>query len=351
MEYRKLGRTGLDVSAISLGMEHLQSPPATDVVDTVHRALDQGVNYTDIMIWKPAFQEVLGEALRGRRDEVILAGHLGVAHKDGQYRRTRDIPECEQLFQDLLARVGTDHVDVLFLSNVDEPDDYDGVMRPGGVLDLALRYRAEGKARYLALSGHEPATCVRAIESGKIDVLMFPINVAKDADPAAREIARLCASRDIGLVGMKPFNGGELFQREQEISAIKCIHYSLAQPGLSTCLMGVKNRSQLEANLAYLDATDEERDYTSLVDQFQEGVEGICVYCNHCHPCTVGIEIAEVNRLVASAGQGMSAGLQAAYDALEVPASECIECGDCMERCPFDVDIIAGMQRAVEVFG
>jgi predicted aldo/keto reductase-like oxidoreductase len=351
MEYSKLGRSRLKVSIIGLGMEHL-CPVPERIAPVVHRAIDLGVNYVDLMIWTAPVKDALGAALRGRRDKVLLAAHLGVAETDGQYRRSRDVRECEALFYDWLVRLHTDHVDVLHISYVDQARDWKQITQPGGILELALRLKQEGKARCLGLSGHEPTTAMRAVESGHLDVLMHPINIADSADQAREELLQLCARRGVGVVAMKPFAGGEILQSEKPISPLQCIQYSLSQPAVSTALMGVKNLEELEANLKFLDATEEEKDYTLVIGEFREDLEGTCLYCNHCLPCPSGIDIAPIMRtLVTAERYGVFDDLRADYDALPAKAADCIECADCMDRCPFGVDVIANMQQAVELFG
>ena len=350
MRYNKLGRTGLDVSIIGLGMEHL-IPSPQKAAPVVHRAIDRGMNYIDMMIWTPEHKDVLGGVLKGCRDKVILAGHLGAAETNGQYRRTRNIGECEQLWHDLLGRLRTDYVDVLHLHYVDVEDDYERIIGPGGVLELALRLKQEGKARFLSLSGHNPVLALKAVKSGHLDALMHPINILGDAEPGKKELFHTCADLGVGLVAMKPFAGGEIFQREKPISPIKCISYTLSQPGVSTALVGIKNVEELEADLDFLDATDEEKDFTPLIEDFRQGLEGTCVYCNHCLPCPSTIDISLTIRMLVTAQRyGVDDESQADYDVLPAKASDCIECGDCVERCPFDVDIIAKMQEAVELF-
>ncbi len=350
MEYRKLGKTGLDVGVVGLGMEHL-APLPENIGPVVHRAIDRGVNYIDLMIWAPEAMSVFGAALKGRRDEVLLAGHLGVAETDGQYRKTRDVEECETLFHDLLARLCTDHVDVLHISNVDQEDDYEQAVSSGGTLELALRLKREGKARFLGLSGHIASIAVRAVESGHFDLLMQSINIGGGGpDPAGTRVAHLCAGRGTGLVVMKTFAGGEVFQRENPIPPVRCISYVLSLPGVSTALVGVKNLQELEEDLAFLDATDAERDFTSHLKGSPRDMQGKCVYCSHCLPCSSGVDIAPVIRLLVTAQYGVTDQVRADYDALPVRASECTECGECMGRCPFGVDIIARLQEAVEVF-
>jgi len=349
MRFRKLGRTNLDVGVIGLGMEHLVPLPE-NIEPVVRRAIDRGINYIDMMIWLPEVMSVFGAALKGQRDRVLLAGHLSTAQTKGQYRRTRDAEECEALFHDLLARLHTDHVDVLHLSNVDQKEDYKQIVSPGGVLELALRLKQEGKARFLSLSGHTPAIALEAVRGGHLDVLMHPINIAEGAAPGEKELLHTCANLGVGLAAMKPFAGGEIFQREKPISPVQCISYTLSQPGISTAVTGVKNVEELDAALAFLDATDEEKDYSAVIGDFQQGLEGTCTYCNHCLPCSSEIDIASINRLLVTAQYGVTDQIQADYDALSAKASDCIECGDCMERCPFGVDVIAKMREMVELF-
>ncbi len=370
MEFRKLGRTNLAVSVISLGTEYLNEQPRETVVATVRAAMERGVNYLDLLFAFPEYRDNLAAALQGHRDRMIYAGHLGSVEKDGQYQKTRSVKKSEQYFHDLLARMGTDYVDVLFLHNFDSVKDWDKVTKPRGLLDMARRFRQEGKARFLAISGHNAEVMTLAIETGEIDVLMFPINIAANALPGRKELLNLCVQQDIGIVAMKPFAGGKLLQQKRTIRLAKyqtggesykqkvtasitptqCISYVLAQVGISAALPGVKNTAELAESLHYLEATAKERDFSAIIADFDKYAEGECVYCNHCLPCPAMIDIGQVNRLVDMAPGVATNELRAAYSALAVAASACTECGSCVERCPFGVDVIARMCRAVELF-
>ena len=352
MNTRTLGRTGLEVGLIGLGTEYLVGTDRENFVAVVGRAVDAGVNYIDVLFAFADYLDGMGAALQGRRDRVFITGHLGSAETDGQYRRSRDAAECERLFHDLLSRLHTDYVDVLFLQNCDEQDDYEQVMGPGGLLELAQRLRREGKARFVGFSGHQPPVSLEAVRSGSIDVLMHSINLQGDATPGRRDLFHECAGRGVGLVAMKPFAGGALFEPKGETppTPVQCLHYSLSQPGVSTVVPGVKNVAELEAALAYPEATDEERDFSSILAGLHEVEQGTCVYCNHCLPCPVGINVGETIRAAVTAERGGLEAARSAYDALPTKASDCIECEDCVERCPFGVDVISKMQRAVQLF-
>ncbi|MCK5118745.1 MAG: aldo/keto reductase [Candidatus Latescibacteria bacterium] len=352
MKTRTLGKTGLDVGTVGLGTEYLYQRSRETVVSVVGEAIERGVNYMDFVFTFPEYLDHLGAALKGQRDKVIITGHLGAAEKDGHYRKTRDVEECEELFSEMLSRLHTEYIDVLFLQFVDEEDDYERVMGSGGLLELARRFRREGKAGFIGLSGHSVPVALKAVKSGHIDVLMFPINLRSDAVLEEKELFNVCASRGVGLVAMKPFAGGKLFQKEEarSITSVQCISYALSQIGVSTVVPGVKDLDELEAALHFLDATDEEKDFSSILPEFQQYVKGECVYCNHCLPCPAVIDIGQTIRWVDTAQHGVSEDLRADYQALSVKASACIECGSCTTRCPFEVDVISKMQRAVKLF-
>ncbi len=371
MEYRKLGRTGLDVSAIGLGLEHLNKKPLETVVAVVHGAIDRGVNYFDVVFSFPEFLDHAGAAFKGRREQVILTGHLGSVEKDGQYCKTRNVKESEVFFLDVLRRLGTDHVDVLFLHNFNTLKEYEAILKPRGQFELALRLRQEGKARSIGISTHNAEVALKAIESDHVDVVMFPINLASHAAPGRQDLLRACVTHNIGLVAMKPFAGGKLLsgartlrlagyqtgrgatriKTTQPITPVQCIHYTLSQPGVSLALPGCTSVEQLTAALAYWEATDAERDFAPLVADFRQYIEGECVYCNHCLPCPVAIDIGQINRLLDGAQQQLTAELRAAYAALTAQASDCTQCGSCEARCPFGVSVIARMEQAAVLFG
>ncbi len=370
MDYRKLGRTGLEVSAIGLGLEHMHRQPRETVVSTIRQAVECGVNYFDVILAMPDYLETMRAAFHGLRDRVLLTGHLGSTEKDGQWVRSRNAQRCETFFHAHLARLDTDHVDVLLLHCFNTPKEWAEIARPGGVLELAVRLRDEGKARCLGISGHFPAVLEPAVESGAVDVVMLPVNLFGHAMPGRTGLLDLCLRRGIGVVAMKPFGGGKLltqrgafrvpqYQTTGEafkarirttVTPVQCLSYTLAQRGVSLALPGVKNQEELAAALHTLEADEAERDFSGLLADFGRYVEGECVYCNHCLPCPASIDIGRVNRLLDQAELELTADLRAAYAALPVKASACTGCGACTQRCPFGVDVVPRMRRAIALF-
>lgn len=380
MKYRKLGRTEVNVGIVGLGAEYLEHASETTVTSVVHAAIDGGVNYIDLFLASPGVRDNFGVALKNRRHQVMVAGHLGPVWRDGQYCRSRDKAECAKFFEDLLTRLKTDYIDALLFHFVDKPDDYETVFHPEGLLGLALKFKKEGKTRFIGVSSHNVPVALQAVNSGHIDVLMFTINPAFDtlpgdlkaevsfkeilyhqsavgdseSMPERKALYHACALRNVGLVAMKPYAAGVLFRENPSsmvLTPVQCLNYALSQPAVCTVVPGCKNVAEMKAALDFLEATDEEKDYSAIDANAMWKLQGNCMYCNHCLPCPVGIDIGKTTRITDTAGYEINDDIFSEYEALAVRASACTECGVCVERCPFGVDVIANMNRAVDIFG
>lgn len=372
MEYRVLGKTGIRVSAVSLGTEYLIDRPREQVIAVIREAIARGVNYFDLFFAQPGFRDIMGEAFTGHRDEVMLAAHLGAAYDEasGQYERIRDPERCESLFLDFLERYHTDYVDVIMLHNSDGQEDYDALMAPGGLCEVAHQLVREGKARWVGFSGHTVSTARQAVESGAIDLLMFPLNLASHAVEGRDGLLRSCVAQGVAMVAMKPYAGGKLLQGQgavelanvhlggkdaimvnpDDITPARCLSYVLAQPGVSTIVPGCQNLDELNAALAVFKSDAEARDFSGVLTGFQQYHPGQCTYCNHCLPCPAGIDIGHTNRMGDLAAGGVTEALRAEYDAMDVAAKDCLQCGTCEERCPFGVPVIDRMEATAELF-
>lgn len=364
MHYHTLGRTNLPVSAIGLGTEYFKGKPASIVTPVIDEAISQGVNYLDIVFTISDYLENLHIALKGKRDQLILTGHIGSAESNGHYRLAQDIQECEMIFNTMLKTLGTDFMDIAMIQMVNDPETADEVMAPGGKLDLARKLKAEGKARFIGMSGHKIPAALKMVQSGTIDCLMFPINIAWDLAPGRKEILQACSDHGVGLVAMKPFGGGRLFQRKDlGITPVKCLQYILDQPGVSTVVPGVKSVKELHDALRVLDAPANEANYNDLIHQFEKELEGQCVYCNHCLPCPQGIDIGRVMEALDKTKQQYET--QKTKADFYFPArirtpkgktytgklQSCTQCALCAKRCPFGVDVLSRMKEAQEVLG
>ena len=403
MIYRKLGRTGLNVSTIALGCEGFAGKREEDVVKDFDFAEEAGINFFDLYASNPDLRSNLGKAIAGRRDKFIVQGHLCSVWEKGQYLRSRNINKTKRSFDDLLTRLGTDYVDVGMIHYIDTEKDFHKVF-DGEIVKLAQQYKREGEIHFIGMSSHNPKVTQMAVETGIIDVLMFSINPCYDMQPATEEVEDLwaeehyqsglqnidadreklyetCERLGVGIDVMKVYGGGDILNEldspfGKALTPVQAINYALTRPAVSAVMVGCKSTDEMKSAIAWCSATDKEKDYASAISTMKKFTwKGHCMYCGHCAPCTAGIDIASVNKFYNLAKSenskprnsepgnaekfGEQFGWQNAvpetvrehYKLLAHHASECVKCGACETRCPFGVEIIKGMDKAAERFG
>ncbi|MDO4320172.1 MAG: aldo/keto reductase [Bacteroidales bacterium] len=381
MQYRRLGRTGIDVSVIALGCEGFMHKPTREVKADFDFAIDHGINFIDIYSPNPELRTNFGLALDGRRDKFVLQGHLCTVWENGQYLRTRNEARIIPAFEDQLRELRTDHIDIGMIHYVDAVDDFHRVF-DGPVIDIARRLKDEGKILHLGMSSHNPVVARMAVESGLIDVIMFSINPAYDLlppsedvdelferstfeharhniDPERESLYELCEREGVAIDVMKVYAGGNLLNAADSpfgkaMTAVQTIDYALSRPAVAAVILGCKNRDEIAEALHWCDASADERDYSSVITSAERFTwQGHCMYCGHCAPCTAGIDIAMVNKLYnLTLTQGMiPETVREHYHTLAHHASECVGCHACERRCPFGVEIVDSMHRAAEKFG
>ena len=329
MIYRELGGTGIAVSEVGFGGEHLEGKESAIVERTVHAALDAGINLFDVFMSEPNVRTNIGRGLAGRRDRAVVQGHFRAVWKDGQYGRTLDLAETKFFFQDLLDRLGTDYIDIGMIHMVDNKADFDAIFN-GEIYRYVLEQKRKGVIRAIGLSSHISSIALEAVNRGLIDVLMFSLNPAYD------------------LLHQEAIE--ELIQ----MPVPQCIHYALTRPAVSSIVVGVQTPEEVAAAVRYESLPERERDYSHIfAAEPRFNPKGHCMYCNHCLPCVAHIDIAQVNRYLdlAEAEGTVPPTVRAHYDSLAHKAAECVSCGACEKRCPFDVPVMARMKQAKAQFG
>ncbi len=353
MDKRVLGATGLEVGVIGLGVEHLEAVQR-NMDEVFDLAVSAGGEYVDLVYNDPTgiyaeHWRAIIPAVQRHRDSLTLAAHWGfVAHEP--------VDRCRECFELVLERVGNNYVEIAVLTMVDTEDVWQGWAQES--IENLEGYRRQGRLGFIGLSSHYPDIARQAMESGLIDVLMFPVNLYQHREDTDSQVLLEAAEElGVGVVAMKPYYGGRLLHSEGRptgISPVQCLHYVLSQP-VATVVPGPRNAQEFRQALDYVEASEQEKTYAPLHKELTERLRGQCVLCKHCLPCPQEILIPEVIRCLDYVehfghGPGHDSTNRQRYADMTARGSDCTECGVCVERCPFQVDIIGKMRRAVEVF-
>lgn len=380
MEFREIGKTGKMGSVIGLGCENIDGKPYEQVRETVHTALEQGINLFDVFMPGKEIRENIAKALGGRRKSVMIQGHIGSTLRNGQYDISRELPVVKQYFEDLL-RIFGGHIEFGMMFFIDSQRDYDGVFNTG-FADYVQRLKTKGDIGHIGFSSHNPDMAMRVIATGLPEMLLFSINLAFDLypadtyvlnemqqglnpsafrgiDPKRAALYMLCAEKNVGITVMKTLGAGKLVSAEhtpfrRPMTVAQCIHYALTRPAVASVMLGCKTRGEVLDAVRYLDMGGNERDYTPVLDTLRDDIRGSCVYCGHCQPCPAEIDIAAVNKYLDIAlldTTNIPPSIRSHYAGLPRNGGDCIQCGSCESRCPFGVPIMDHMAGAARIFG
>lgn len=359
MQYRRLGKTNLEVSAVSFGAIKLPNVEQKEATAALNRALDLGINYIDTARAYRDSERKIGKAVKNRRDEFYIATKTG----------TRDFDGAMKDIETSLSELQFEKIDLIQLHTVSDPKTYEIVMGTDGALEAAKKAQEQGKVDHIGITIHRATSVMRkAIESGEFETIMLAYSPL-DQEGVEDEIMPLAREYDMGIVIMKPLSGGQLTsqwteeEREQadfDPVVRNSLWYIISNEHVSTVIPGMTCVREVEENVQVGDFTDKIsenkrdelfRQIAKLGTSFRYGQD--CLRCEYCLPCTVGIEIPKVFRaydIYTNYPDNLKPMGVEIYQSLEVSPEECVECEECIERCPGDIEIPKRLKKVVEVF-
>lgn len=323
-----LGKSGLRVSAVGFGGIPIQRLDEDEAVKVIQRSLDLGVTFIDTAAGYTTSQARIGKAIKGRRDGLVLATKSGMSGKE---EITKDI---EQSLRDM----GTDTIDLFQFHGTPNKEKWEAITAPGGAMEAVLAARDRGDILHIGVTSHSLDFALELVEEDIFETIQFPFNLVT-CEPADKLIPR-ARERNLGFIVMKPFCGG-LYDNAN--LAFKFLNgYADLVP-----IPGIEKVEEIEEIVAIVEsgATLEGAEKEEAERVAAELGKEFCRRCRYCEPCPQGVAVSmamAVESLIKRLPDEMSA--KRAPDFLENLA-KCVECGECEEKCPYDLPIMATLKR------
>ena len=334
MEYRTLGKTELKISRLGFGGIPIQRIDAEGTRALIAELCEAGVNYIDTARGYTVSEEYLGYALEGVRDKFVLATKSTSRYKAGM---AKDIETS-------LEKLRTDYIDLYQIHNPSAKE-LEVATAPGGALEALVEARAAGKIGHIGITLHSLEVFERAVELDWVETIMFPYNIVETQGEAL--IAK-CAEKNIGFICMKPLAGGAIDD------ARIALRFTVSNPAVTVVIPGMAEVEEIAENVAAVsDTSPLSIDEIGKIEEIKTLLgTNFCRRCNYCAPCTVGISIPAVLLFEGYYSRyHLPEWAKARYATLNKTASDCIECGVCETRCPYNLPIREMLKNATRVFG
>lgn len=351
MNYRPLGKTGLQVSALAMGCMRLPEHDPDLAAAVVDAAIAAGVNYFETTrgYINGRCQHLTGPGLKGRSRGLIVSGKAGISAETtaDSYRQEIDLQ---------MEILGVDYLE-FFQVGWFSLDRLDMLTKPGGALDALDRARAEGIIGHIGFTGHDaPENYTKLIETGIFDSLTIPYNLVNRA--YAPTIQR-AGGLGVGVIAMCPVAGGMLSSPAPQLQALiaggaattaaAAIQFVLSNPDVSCACSGMNTLEMLAENVATAEAfaganPEDHARANQILDEFSTLGKQFCTACGYCMDCPHGVDIPGNFHLYNYARlYGLTEWAREQYAAMEEPkrAGACTECGECEPKCPNDLPIKA----------
>lgn len=324
MERRILGKTNFGVSVVGFGGIPIQRVDKKTAVSMLNEAYNQGMNFIDTARGYNESEELIGYALEvlGREKFILATKSMARSY--------------EGIIEELntsLRLLRTNYIDLYQFHNV-SMEDLDRIMADDGALPAIKNAKAKGIVKEIGISSHNKDVLDKAIDTGEFSTIQFPYNAIERQGELLFEKAK---RNNIGVIIMKPLAGGALTNGEL------AIRFILENPNISVVIPGMDTINQVIENARVgkemRSLTDEEREI--LFKEASELGTEFCRRCGYCAPCTIGMNIPFQFIMDGYLTRyNLEVWAKDRYNQQKVKASDCIECGMCLDRCPYNLPII-----------
>ena len=336
MEKIRLGRTNMMVSRLGFGGIPIQRLTEDEAIAVVKRCLDLGINFIDTAHAYTTSETRIGKAIAGRREGLILSTKSSA----------RNSKEIAEHLQKSLKQLGVESIDLYQFHSVSDFETLDTILDPNGPMAVLEEAKNAGKIRHIGITSHQIDIAKKAVASDRFETIMFPLNFV--TFEAVDEILPLAREHDVGFIAMKPMSGGMI------TNARIAFKYLFQLPDVVP-IPGIQRVQEIEEIVQILEGPRiiTEAEQEEMLRLRQKLGTKFCHRCDYCQPCKQGIPIPIV---MAYPGLTVTEPPEALFEGFFTEAMEkaanCSQCGECEERCPFDLPIremVAAHSKAYQI--
>jgi hypothetical protein len=333
MKTIRLGATALEISEIGFGGIPIIPLPHEEAVSVIQHCFNRGITFFDTANMYPTSEEKIGGALKSVRREVVIATKT----------TQRDAKGAADHLDLSLRQLQTDWIDVYQLHNVSNEEALHQVLAPQGAYEAVAKARDVGKIRVIGISSHSMATAMEALKTGLFQTLQFPFNFI-ESDPAD-ELFPLAIQKKVGIIGMKPLGGGVLERADL------CFKF-LQQHPYVTPIPGIRAEKEVDEIVElYRKAEPLSADDLKEIENIRSTLgQKFCHRCEYCMPCEQGVQISSVLMFQAAAKRLSREGVKGWIGKAMESVEQCIECGECEQKCPYHLPISDLLKENLALF-
>ena len=361
MQYRPLGKTGLQVSAFAMGCMRLPADNPELSAQIIDEAIALGVNYFETTrgYIGGRCQHLTAPGLKGRSRGLIVSGKAGIGADTTAEGYRKEI----ELQMEIL---GVDYLE-FFQVGWFSADRLEMLTQKGGALEALDKARAEGLIGHIGCTGHDtPENYTKIVESGIFDSVTLPYNmISRQYAPAIKRAGEL----GVGVVAMCSVSGGILASPSPQLMALipggatstaaAALQFVLANQDVSCACSGMTNLEMLRENVEtasnFSGVTPAQfAEMDKVLNQFAGMWDKLCTNCKYCMDCPHGVDIPWNFHLYTFAKVYSLLGWPKAQYAAMAPekrADACIRCGECEPKCPNNIKIMDQLQEVAGMLG
>jgi len=330
----QLGNTGLTVTKVGFGGIPIQRLSESDAVAVIRHALDRGVNWIDTANGYAMSEERIGLALRGRDRETFRIFSKAMGETPEELGA-----QVELSFE----RLGVDTIDLYQFHIVPSIEAW-GRMQKCGAVDLLLELKKQGRIRHIGASAHRLSVMMEIVKHPAVEVVQWPFNFIM-AEEGLKVLGE-CRARGAGFIAMKPFGGGVLGD------AAACIGFLMQYPDVITD-PGFETVAEVDEVVSLAERPEPLSEHVAETIERLRGELGtrFCRRCGYCSPCPQGVAIVPLMTMESlvkrfSREQALSGWIGDGGRS----AGKCTECGECEEKCPYELPIREQIKIGAELF-